>query len=123
MKNNQPLPTPMPTNEKKGCSPILVVILAVLAIGGIGFGIFEMLNKKPETAVAECSHSDCLITKNQDTESRSQNAELENQNTPSETTNPGIDISKTEYPKDYLVIEEWNLKIKIPDGLNIFYYH
>jgi len=40
MDNNQPQKFQEPIKEKKGCSPIIVVILAILALGGIGFGIF-----------------------------------------------------------------------------------
>ncbi len=53
MEENQPqqMQTPKPDKkEKKGCPLALIIILAALAIGGIGFGIFELLinNNQPE---------------------------------------------------------------------------
>lgn len=51
MEENQPISKPEPIKkEKKGCPLALVIILAILAVGGIGFGIFELLinNNQPE---------------------------------------------------------------------------
>lgn len=38
-----------PKKEKKGCPIAIVIILAILAIGGIGFGVFELLKPEEKT--------------------------------------------------------------------------
>lgn len=41
MEENQSVQTPTPAKkEKKGCPVALIIILAILAVGGIGFGIY-----------------------------------------------------------------------------------
>ncbi len=46
-----------PTQKKSGGSAAIIVICAILALGGVGFGIFEMIqaNKKETPTVSDCS--------------------------------------------------------------------
>lgn len=102
--NPAPAPVQQPVEvkkKKKGCPIAVVIICLILAIGGVGFGIFEMLtinnvNQTPETPAPDeisCNCPDCIPS------------EENNDEEPGKTA---IDPSK------YIYIGEWGIKIKLP---------
>ena len=98
--------------KKKTGMIIGMICLALLAIGGIGFGVWAYLSGNQKEA----------DVKGRITEYEKQ---LNDLNQP-EQEGEIIDIeegSATQVdPKDYIYIGSWGLKIKIPDGLNNVWY-
>lgn len=103
--NSAPAPVqqPVEVKKKKGCPIAVVIICLILAIGGVGFGIFEMLtinniNQTPETPDSEMSKCDCNCE-------YSKNDEKENNEI---KTNPEeIEVKSN----DYIYIGDFGLKI------------
>ena len=89
--------------KKSGKGGIIAVILfALLAAGGIGFGVYTMLNSKTqEDALNE-----------QITTLKKQNSELMEQ--------IGEAGGSTVDTEDYIYFGDWNIKLKIGSGLELF---
>lgn len=102
----QPEPNPMamgPTKPGKGVA-IAAVLFALLAAGGIGFGVYTMMNsKKQEDALNE-----------QIATLKKQNSELMEQ--------IGEAGGSTVDTEDYIYVGEWGIKFKIPDNLQYVSY-
>ena len=89
-----------------------MIVLALLAAGGIGFGVWAYLSgNQKETEL-----------NNKIAEYENQLAELGQSQQSSDDTNIDIGLSSQINPKDYIYIGSWDLKIKIPDGLNNVWY-
>ena len=97
------------SEKKKGKGMLYGMILcAVLAIGGIGFGVWMMMdgNTQKETLNTQISAL------------KQQNNELQEKlsNVTTATTDTDTDTS-TINTADYIYVGEWGLKIKIPENL------
>lgn len=107
VENNKP-------NNKKG--PIIVSLVAsILAICGIGFGIYGIF-----TSSQKDSQISDLKTQVEDSNDRIASLETEKDNatksndTTATASGPAITNEKTE---DYIYIGEWGVKIKVPESL------
>ena len=87
-----------------------MVFLAILAIGGIGFGVWEMMDGKTQ-----------LAKKDEEIVELNNRLAEDNQSTSDETTVDNDETSSNN-AVDYVYIGEWGLKIKIPEELNIIGY-
>lgn len=96
MEENQSVQTPTPTKkEKKGYPLVIVIILAILAIGGISFGAFELINKNEQT--------NCITTSNREDNKDENETGQENQKQENEITresNQEIQEQETETTKE-----------------------
>ena len=102
------------SEKKKGKGMLYGMILcAVLAIGGIGFGVWMMMdgNTQKETLNTQISAL------------KQQNNELQEKlsNVMTATTDTDTDTS-TINTADYIYVGEWGLKIKIPEELSTIGY-
>jgi hypothetical protein len=105
----QSTPTPMqaaPAPKKKSSATMLsIVLLLILALGGIGFGVWAFMDKNDQV--------DKLNKQIQD---------LRN-STSSVTPEPDEPTGATLIADDgYIYVSEWGLKVKIADGLNYVSY-
>lgn len=94
---------PAEPEKKSGKGGIIAAILfAILAVGGVGFGVYTMMNgKTQEDALNE-----------QITTLRKQNSELMEQMGGGSAVNT----------EDYIYVGEWGVKFKIPDNLQYISY-
>lgn len=88
--------------KKNSGMMIGMIVLLILAIGGIGFGIWAMMDGGTQKTNYEKQISDL----------RAQNAELLEKVGEDEEINT----------EDYIYINEWGLKIKIPENLKAISY-
>lgn len=89
------MPTYDSVRRKSGAGGKIIVVLAfLLAIGGIGFGVYSMM---------QCSEKDNKI------------ADLENQvkNASESAASSSSSSTDIEVPKGYIYLNEWGLKVKI----------
>ena len=91
-----------------------MVFLALLAIGGIGFGVWALLDKNQSTETLN-SQISTLKTQNTDLLDQLSN-EAEND------TIINIDTNSATNTIDYIYVGEWGLKIKIPNNLEFVSY-
>ncbi len=108
----QPEPNPMvaaiPEKKSSKGGVIAAILFAVLAAGGIGFGVYTMLNSKTQ--------EDKL--NEQITTLRKQNAELMNQIAEGGDSSSDTTINT----EDYIYVGEWGVKFKISDNLQYVSY-
>ena len=98
-----------PRKKNKGMV-IGMAVLAVLAAGGIGFGVWAVLDKNQESANLNNQIADL-------------NSQLVEQQAVAEVDEDAtIEADLVSNPTDYIYISDWNLKIKIPEGLAISSY-
>ena len=93
---------------------IVTALTSVVAICGIGFGVFGMMQSiEKDNQISDL--------KNQVTTLNNKIVSIENDNDTSEkpTDNPS---AATGNSKDYVYIGEWEIKIKIPEGLGYVDY-
>lgn len=114
--NNTPIatPTPGPTEaepvfrdapKKRSRATLLgMICLALLAAGGIGFGVWAILDGNQKTAKLN----------EQITDLRAQLAEQQ----PTIDEDATIDDSTTIDSQNFIYINDWGLKIQIPDNLS-----
>ena len=111
-------PAAQPEQKKSGKgSMIAIIALAIIAAGGIGFGGYEyhqnsiqaqeIVELKEELSVAEQSKATELVNSNSN---KSQSSSTIDSATP-QASNPETDSS------DYIYVEEWGIKFRIPDDL------
>ena len=116
-------------SEQKNTSKITTIILAILAIAGIGFGIYGMMRKPAETPVedntaeleTELSNvkQKYVVLQNYVKELEASGTEVPEEAksaTEVEPTEPAVDTSK------YIYIGEWGIKIKLPEELALVTY-
>ena len=100
-----------PRKKNKGMV-IGMAVLAVLAAGGIGFGVWAVLDKNQESANLN----------NQIADLNSQLAEQQAVAEVDEGTTADIDADSSKSTSEYIYVGEWGIKIKIPENLgNISY--
>lgn len=88
-----------------------MVLLAILAIGGIGFGVWEMMDGNSQVAKKDEQIADLrgqLAEKNQT---------VVEDNTTVVDVETGDNAEASINTADYIYVGEWGLKIKIPEGL------
>lgn len=109
---NPTLPPSAPSADKGDKTfKIATIIVSVIALAGIGFGVYGML---------QSTQKDTDITSLK-TQVQNLNTALAaaNDNTPDNTT---PDDTTTEDTQDYIYVGEWGIKIKIPENLkNVSY--
>jgi len=111
MESNPNTP-PMGMTQKKSGKGMLygMIIFAILAIGGISFGVWAMLDGNSKVANLE----------KQVTDLRAQNNKLLEQLAESGTADTDIDVddgsTSSVNPEDYIYVGEWGLKIKKPEN-------
>ena len=90
-----------------------MILLAILAIGGIGFGVWAMMDKNGQS---ETLNTQISVLKQQ-------NNELQEKLNSATTTTIEIDTdAKAVNTAEYIYIGEWGLKIKIPEELSTIGY-
>lgn len=105
--------------KKKGKGAILgMILLGILAVGGISFGVWEMLDANTQK---EQLNSQISTLKQQNNELQGKLSEA------TSTSTTDIDVSiDTETvatdTADYIYVGEWGLKIKIPENLTVTGY-
>ncbi|MBR0372600.1 hypothetical protein IJH72_01495 [Candidatus Saccharibacteria bacterium] len=106
--------TPVAKNKQKGGNglKIATVITCVVAVCGIGFGVYSMMqSSQKDNQVSDLQNQ--INTLNDELSSKNNSSTDETTSSSSATNNNS---------KDYLYIGEWDVKIKIPDGLYIYDY-
>lgn len=100
------------SEKKKGGKGMLygMILLAVLAIGGIGFGVWAYMDGDAQKNNLN-EQIDSL---------KKQNNDLMDQL--SDDVSVDIDTGSDADTADYIYVGEWGLKIRIPDGLNYVGY-
>ncbi len=93
-----------------------IIILTIIAIAGVAFGIFGMMQKN--NSVADLK----VQIKNEDgTTTTIETPKIETTTVNGDTTVTITDSNiTTENPEDYVYLGDWDLKIKIGDELEVF---
>lgn len=109
-----------PTNtpkKKSNVMLILVILFALLAAGGIGFGVWAMMdgNSRVEEAKKQCNSYETKCNVPDDNKSDNNSDDNNNDNGGSANTDSS-DSAK------YLYVNDWGVKIKIPDSLMVLSY-
>ena len=89
-----------------------MVLLAILAIGGIAFGVWEMMDGNSQVAEKDKQIAELrgqLAEKNQT---------VVEDNTTVVDVETGDNAEASNDASDYIYVGEWGLKIRIPEGLN-----
>ena len=112
---SQPEVNPMTMGPKKSSKGgvIAAILFAVLAAGGIGFGVYTMMNSKKQ----EDALNDQISTL------KKQNDELMDQIAEDGEDGEGSGSGAAIDTKDYIYVGEWGIKIKIPDNLQYVSYN
>ena len=96
--------------EKKGKGMVLgMIFLVILAVGGIGFGMWAMMDGNSQK---EQLNSQISTLKQQNSELQEKLSNATTITTDTDTDNSTVNTA------DYIYVGEWGLKIKIPEGLN-----
>ena len=102
------------SEKKKGKGMIIgLVLLALIAAGGIGFGVWAMMDGKTGR---EQLNSQIQSLQRQNSEL------LEEINSTSNATTNDPSAGTVVNTADYIYVGEWGLKIKIPEGLSSVSY-
>jgi len=115
IKSNEPVVTATP--EKKGTKGLVIgmAACAMLGLGGIAFGVYEHFSKGSESAASQEGASE---TDKEENASETENIVV--------TTPDGAEEELTtpteENPTDYIYINEWGLKIRLPENLTMISY-
>ena len=105
--------------KKKGKGAILgMVLLGILAVGGISFGVWEMLDANTQK---EQLNSQISTLKQQNNELQDKLSESTSKPTTDIDVNINTETGNTN-TADYIYVGEWGLKIKIPDNLTVTGY-
>ena len=97
-----------------------MVLFALLAAGGIGFGVWTMMDGNNQVADA---NKKVVAANQQVDELKKQNEELtEKLAKQEEKAETKGDTSTKVDTADYIYVGEWGLKIKIPEGLRLYEY-
>ncbi len=99
--------------DSKGLK-ITTIVMSIIALCGIGFGIYGMIQKN--SSIADLK----VQIKNEDgTTTTIETPKIETTTVNGDTTVTITDSNvTTENPEDYIYVGEWGLKIKIPEGLD-----
>ena len=110
-------PQQEPVVKKDGGSKGLIIgiiILTIVALAGIGFGVWGMMAKdKAEKNLANCSSNTSEDKDDGDVENESSDEPAECKTETANTEN----ATNTVNSSDYIYVGEWGIKIKIPDNL------
>lgn len=108
-------------NQKSGNGlKIATAIASVVAVCGIGFGIYGMIQSSQKDS--QISDLKVQIKEDDGTITTIETPEIET-NTDNGTTVTITDSNvKNENTEDYIYIGEWGIKVKIPEGLYIYDY-
>lgn len=106
--------------KKVNKSTIAIIVSAIVACAGIGFGIFEMIlhgeaNQKTSALAEELDQKNEALKQAED----KLGAQIEV--TPDEGKEEITDV-KVSAARDYIYVGEWGIKIKIPDNLTSVSY-
>ncbi len=105
-------------SKSKNSSKIAMIILAVLATAGLGFGVYEYLQNGDKSAkIAELTAKLDLIK----TETGTELVEKVEDGVERTYVEPTT-TTETVATKDYIYIGEWGIKIKIPETLKNINY-
>ena len=113
-----PMSAPMGAPVKKSGKGTMLgmIIFAILAIGGIGFGVWAMMDGNSKVANLEKQNADL---KAQNSQLLEQVAEGGGSGDGGEN---GSEVPPSVNTEDYIYVGEWGIKIKIPDGLDYVSY-
>ena len=105
-------------NKKKMSGGVIacIIILAVLAIGGIGFGVWAMLSQNDKIASLETDLKNCANSNNSENEVETVTCP---DGTEIEVTD---DVAEDINAEEYIYIGWWGIKIKIPSDLSTVSY-
>lgn len=109
-------------SSKKTGWILAVVLLLIVAIGGVGFGVWAMMDGN---AQKDALNSQISTLKKQNDSLQEQLDEMAANNSVSDNINNNTDGEDYVYvgEADYLEIEDWGIKIKIPqDFTQLSYY-
>ena len=110
----------MAAGKKEGKGMMFgMIACAILAIGGVGFGVYEMMQAGQSKQISDLKVE---IKNNDGTTTALETDKIEVK----EDTRTIIisDSNKTEKPEEYLYIGKWGIKIKLPDTLkNVGYMY
>lgn len=104
--------------KKKGNGMLIgLVVLVIVALGGIGFGVWAMINGNNQVADV---NKQLTAANQQVDELKKQNDELADKLAKQEQEKAEVeeDTSVKVNTEDYIYVGEWGLKIKVPKGLN-----
>lgn len=100
------------TPKKSGKGMVFGLILcAILAVGGIGFGVWEMMDGETQKSGLN-EQINALKTQNNELQEKLSTTTTVDTDTDGEVLNT----------TDYIYVGEWGLKIKIPEGLSTVSY-
>ena len=107
-----------PEKSKKGHGMLIGLILCLLlAAGGIGFGVWEMMDGNTTKADFENQIADLKKQNNELRDKLSSTSEIEEDVTVNVETDDGVDVA------DYIYVGgEWNAKVKKPSSVVGFAY-
>ena len=108
----EPEPAPVKGKKKNGSGLIIAMVFVILlAAGGIGFGVWAMMdgNQQKEELNSQISSL------------KKQNSELMEKIDNSTDTMDDV-TDKTVDTKEYIYVGEWGVKIRIPEGLSYVGY-
>ena len=96
--------------EKSKSGMVLIVVLLLIAICGVGFGVFEMMQ------VSEKNNKIAELEKKQSNSSKDNN--VVDNNSQDENNSSASLLTGGPYIKDnYFYVPEWNYKFKIPEDI------
>lgn len=101
---------------------LAVVLLLIVAIGGVGFGVWAMMDGNTQK---DALNSQISALKQQNNDLQEQIEEMaENNNATNGSGDGNVDIENYTYvgKADYLNIEDWGMKIKMPADLDFISY-
>jgi len=105
--------------KKKGKGAVLgMILLGILAVGGISFGIWEMLEVNTQK---EQLNSQINILKQQNNELQDKLEDATSGSTTDIDVDTDTETSSAD-TTDYIYVAEWGLKIKIPENLTVTGY-
>ena len=97
-----------------------MVCMAILAVGGIGFGVYGMLQSSQKDN--QISDLKVQIKGSDGTITTIETPEIEATKEDGTTVVINDSVIKNENTKDYIYVGEWGLKIKIPEELTVTGY-
>ncbi len=114
------------TKKKVNKGLVTIVILVVIALAGVGFGIFGMVangqaNQKADALNEELAQKDTALKQIEE----KLGAQIEVETEDSDRKDDAIASVNVSAAKDYIYIGEWGIKIKVPENLHsvAYVYH
>jgi len=107
-------PITQPRNSHRGLK-CAVVIMSILALGGVGFGIYEMLqNSDKDRQISELK---VQVENNNTADLKTPGIATTTEDNATAASEPTTPVTASENTQEYIYVGAWGLKIKIPQDL------